>query len=136
MDQRTGTNLGLRMSRYYIGDRFLSLVSRVPQNICVILPRRPAYWYCGWDSALLVAALTGPLFYSRWFSREPLTSTFAKQIARLVLHPGLTHEPACSPLARSNCLANSRNASLVSPVAGLVRDCGLVGGSNRASRRQ
>jgi AcrR family transcriptional regulator len=38
------------------------------------------------DAALLVAALTGPLFYRRWFSREPLTSHFAKQIVRLVLH--------------------------------------------------
>jgi AcrR family transcriptional regulator len=37
------------------------------------------------DSAVLVAALTGPLFYRRWFSREPLTSAFAKQIVRLVL---------------------------------------------------
>lgn len=37
------------------------------------------------DAALLVAALTGPLFYRRWFSREPLTSAFARQIARLVL---------------------------------------------------
>jgi AcrR family transcriptional regulator len=37
------------------------------------------------DAALLVAALTGPLFYRRWFSREPLTSPFVKQIVRLVL---------------------------------------------------
>jgi len=37
------------------------------------------------DAALLVAALTGPLFYRRWFSREPLTSAFAKQIVRMVL---------------------------------------------------
>jgi AcrR family transcriptional regulator len=37
------------------------------------------------DAATLVAALTGPLFYRRWFSREPLTSAFAKQIVRLVL---------------------------------------------------
>jgi len=37
------------------------------------------------DPAVLVAALTGPLFYRRWFSREPLTSTFAKHIVRLVL---------------------------------------------------
>ena len=37
------------------------------------------------DAALLVAALTGPLFYRRWFSREPLTRAFAKQIVRLVL---------------------------------------------------
>jgi AcrR family transcriptional regulator len=37
------------------------------------------------DSSLLVAAFTGPFFYRRWFSREPLTSAFAKQIVRLVL---------------------------------------------------
>ena len=37
------------------------------------------------DADMLVAALTGPLFYRRWFSREPLTSAFAKQIVRLVL---------------------------------------------------
>lgn len=37
------------------------------------------------DADVLVAALTGPLFYRRWFSREPLTSTFARQIVRLVL---------------------------------------------------
>jgi AcrR family transcriptional regulator len=37
------------------------------------------------DAALLVAALTGPFFYRRWFSREPLTSAFAKQVVRLVL---------------------------------------------------
>jgi AcrR family transcriptional regulator len=40
------------------------------------------------DAALLIAALTGPLFYRRWFSREPLTSAFARQIARLVLRQG------------------------------------------------
>ena len=37
------------------------------------------------DVALLTAALTGPLFYRRWFSREPLTDTFAKQVAQLVV---------------------------------------------------
>jgi AcrR family transcriptional regulator len=37
------------------------------------------------DAATLVAALTGPLFYRRWFSREPLTSAFARQVVRLVL---------------------------------------------------
>jgi AcrR family transcriptional regulator len=37
------------------------------------------------DADMLVAALTGPLFYRRWFSREPLTSVFAKQIVGLVL---------------------------------------------------
>jgi AcrR family transcriptional regulator len=35
------------------------------------------------DAAMLIAALTGPLFYRRWFSREPLTDDFAEQI---VLH--------------------------------------------------
>jgi AcrR family transcriptional regulator len=37
------------------------------------------------DVALLVSALTGPLFYRRWFSREPLTKKFAEQIVHLVL---------------------------------------------------
>jgi AcrR family transcriptional regulator len=37
------------------------------------------------DAAMLVAALTGPLFYRRWFSREPLTDDFAKQIVLHVL---------------------------------------------------
>ena len=38
------------------------------------------------DVPLLVSALTGPLFYRRWFSREPLTKKFAEQIAHVVLH--------------------------------------------------
>ena len=37
------------------------------------------------DVATLIAALTGPLFYRRWFSREPLTDAFAKQILLLVI---------------------------------------------------
>lgn len=37
------------------------------------------------DVATLIAALTGPLFYRRWFSREPLTDAFAKQIVRRVI---------------------------------------------------
>jgi len=40
------------------------------------------------DAALLVAAFTGPLFYRRWFSREPLTSAFAKQVVQLALRQG------------------------------------------------
>ena len=36
------------------------------------------------DIAMLIAALVGPLFYRRWFSREPLTDAFAKQIVLLV----------------------------------------------------
>jgi AcrR family transcriptional regulator len=39
----------------------------------------------GTDVAMLIAALTGPLFYRRWFSREPLTDDFANQIVRRVL---------------------------------------------------
>jgi AcrR family transcriptional regulator len=37
------------------------------------------------DAAVLIAALTGPLFYRRWFSREPLTDAFAKQIVRRLI---------------------------------------------------
>ena len=37
------------------------------------------------DAAILIAALTGPLFYRRWFSREPLTDDFANQIVLRVL---------------------------------------------------
>ena len=37
------------------------------------------------DAALLVAALTGPLFYRRWFSREPLTDDFANKIVLRIL---------------------------------------------------
>ena len=36
------------------------------------------------DPAVLVAALTGPLFYRRWFSREPLSDAFAAQLVQLV----------------------------------------------------
>ncbi len=37
------------------------------------------------DAALLIAALIGPLFYRRWFSRAPLTDAFAKQIVQKVV---------------------------------------------------
>jgi AcrR family transcriptional regulator len=37
------------------------------------------------DATVLISALTGPLFYRRWFSREPLTDAFAKQIVRRVI---------------------------------------------------
>jgi len=37
------------------------------------------------DTAVLIAALTGPLFYRRWFSRDPLTDAFAKQILQRVI---------------------------------------------------
>jgi hypothetical protein len=34
---------------------------------------------------MLIAVLAGSLFYRRWFSREPLTGTFAKQIVKRVI---------------------------------------------------
>ncbi|PKR87932.1 TetR family transcriptional regulator [Pleomorphomonas diazotrophica] len=37
------------------------------------------------DVPALVAALTGPLFYRRWFSREPLTEGFVREIIRIAL---------------------------------------------------
>lgn len=37
------------------------------------------------DAAMLIAALTGPLFYRRWFSRDPLTNAFAKQIIQRIV---------------------------------------------------
>ncbi len=37
------------------------------------------------DAALLIAALTGPLFYRRWFSRDPLTDAFAIGIVQRVV---------------------------------------------------
>ncbi len=37
------------------------------------------------DAAVLVAMLTGALFYRRWFSREPVTDAFAKQVVRRAL---------------------------------------------------
>jgi AcrR family transcriptional regulator len=37
------------------------------------------------DAATLIAVLTGSLFYRRWFSREPLTDAFAKQVVKRVI---------------------------------------------------
>ena len=37
------------------------------------------------DAAVLTAALTGPLFFRRWFSREPVTDAFARQIVARVI---------------------------------------------------
>lgn len=39
----------------------------------------------GTDVPLLVALLTGPLFYRRWFSREALSDAFAAQVIERVL---------------------------------------------------
>lgn len=37
------------------------------------------------DATTMVAALTGPLFYRRWFSREPLTNEFVRQVIWYVI---------------------------------------------------
>jgi AcrR family transcriptional regulator len=42
------------------------------------LPRRR-------DSSAIVAALLGPLFYRRWFSREPLDARFIKSVTESVI---------------------------------------------------
>jgi AcrR family transcriptional regulator len=40
----------------------------------------------GTDVSMLVAALTGPLFYRRWFSRDRLTEDFVTQIVRQIIN--------------------------------------------------
>jgi hypothetical protein len=37
------------------------------------------------DDAMQIAALAGPFFYRGWFSRQPLTDDFARQIVMQVL---------------------------------------------------
>jgi len=37
------------------------------------------------DVPVLIAALIGPLFYRRWFSREPLSDAFAKQVVQQLM---------------------------------------------------
>jgi AcrR family transcriptional regulator len=37
------------------------------------------------DVPVLVASLIGPLFYRRWFSREPLSDTFAVQVVQQLI---------------------------------------------------
>lgn len=37
------------------------------------------------DPSTLIAALLGPLFYRRWFSREPLDDTFVKAVVQIVI---------------------------------------------------
>jgi len=39
------------------------------------------------DRSTMIAALLGPLFYRRWFSREPIDDQFIKTIARNVISP-------------------------------------------------
>jgi AcrR family transcriptional regulator len=57
------------------------------------------------DIAAWIAALTGPLFFRRWFSREPLTPEFAKRIVEQLCSaaPGARGERGHSsgPMARS-----------------------------------
>jgi AcrR family transcriptional regulator len=40
------------------------------------------------DVAALSAALIGPLFFRRWFAREPLTDGFVKEIVRIAVGQG------------------------------------------------
>ncbi|MGE2730820.1 TetR/AcrR family transcriptional regulator [Mycolicibacterium vaccae] len=42
------------------------------------------------DISQLVAALVGPLYYRRWFSREPIDGAFARAIATQVIGPGVS----------------------------------------------
>jgi hypothetical protein len=35
----------------------------------------------------MIAALLGPLFYRRWFSREAIDDQFVQSIIRLVIRP-------------------------------------------------
>lgn len=37
------------------------------------------------DRSTMIAALLGPLFYRRWFSREPIDDQFVQTIAALVI---------------------------------------------------
>jgi hypothetical protein len=37
------------------------------------------------DGPAMVAQLVGPLFYRRWFSREPLDKNFVRSVLRSVL---------------------------------------------------
>ena len=39
------------------------------------------------DPSDMIAALVGPLFYRRWFSREPLDEAFVRSIVRTALSP-------------------------------------------------
>jgi AcrR family transcriptional regulator len=56
-----------------------------PFEIVIQLATRRGELPANTDAAMLTAALTGPLFYRRWFSREPLTDDFAHQIVLRVL---------------------------------------------------
>jgi AcrR family transcriptional regulator len=51
------------------------------------------------DSAAMIAALIGPLFYRRWFSRESLDASFVKDVVRRAIEFA---KPRASPHSRSN----------------------------------
>ena len=50
------------------------------------------------DSATMIAALIGPLFYRRWFSRESLDTSFVKDVVKRALEFA---KPRTSPHRRS-----------------------------------
>jgi hypothetical protein len=49
------------------------------------------------DSATMIAALIGPLFYRRWFSRESLDGSFVKDVVNRAMEFA---EPRTSPHPR------------------------------------
>jgi AcrR family transcriptional regulator len=50
------------------------------------------------DRPTMIAGLMGPLFYRRWFSREPIDEQFVKRIVRNVIsNQRTTHDPRPDP---------------------------------------
>ena len=50
----------------------------------------------GRETADVVAAIAGPLFYRRWFSREPLDEAFVQQVVQDALSSACTQRPSVS----------------------------------------
>jgi Arc/MetJ family transcription regulator len=76
------------------------------------------------DIDVVVAALTGPLFYRRWFSREPLTRSFVKQIIRRVLcidersaSFALARDQSQTPIIHIRCVQELRMKQVRKPSA-------------------
>ena len=53
----------------------------------------------GRSASDIVASLLGPLFFRRWFSREPIDDRFVEMLVHSVTHPaGASHSrPPCAP---------------------------------------
>jgi hypothetical protein len=52
------------------------------------------------DSAAMIAALIGPLFYRRWFSRESLADNVVKDVVKRVIDFA---KPRMNPRRRNTC---------------------------------